>query len=119
MSNQTCDKWTCSNILDDVDYDLEEAKQFRALLDEKEGETQEGSTATINVGQVLSGKIVEITKDFAIIDVGLKSEGLVSIDEFIDPQEILLGNEIEVLLERAEGDDGQIVLSREKARKLR
>lgn len=119
MSNQTCDKWTCSNILDDVDYDLEEAKQFRALLDEKESESQEGSITTINVGQVLTGKIVEITKDFAIIDVGLKSEGLVSIDEFVDPQEIFLGNEIEVLLERAEGDDGQIVLSREKARKLR
>jgi len=119
MSNQTYDKWSCSNILDDVDFDREEAKQFKALLDEKETESQEGSTALLTVGQILKGNIVEITKDFAIIDVGLKSEGLVSLSEFIDPEEVFLGNEIEVLLERAEGDDGQIVLSREKARKLR
>lgn len=119
MSNQTYDKWTCSNILDDVDYNLEEAKQFKALLNEREGESQEGSTSQLSVGQVLTGSIVEITKDFAIIDVGLKSEGLVALSEFSDPSEVFLGNEIEVLLEKAEGSDGQIVLSRERARKLR
>ncbi|GAG29799.1 unnamed protein product, partial [marine sediment metagenome] len=64
MSNQTYDKWTCSNILDDVDYNLEEAKQFKALLNEREGESQEGSTSQLSVGQILTGSIVEITKDF-------------------------------------------------------
>lgn len=119
MSNQTYDKWTCANILDDVEFNLEEAKQFKDLLNEKEGETQEGSSALLTVGQILTGSIVEITKDFAIVDVGLKSEGLVSLSEFQDPQEVFLGNDIEVLLEKAEGSDGQIVLSRERARKLR
>jgi len=119
MSNQTYDKWTCANILDDVEFNQEEAKQFKDLLNEKEGVSQEGSSSLLTVGQILTGTIVEITKDFAIIDVGLKSEGLVSLSEFQDPQEVFLGNDIEVLLEKAEGSDGQIVLSRERARKLR
>ncbi len=68
---------------------------------------------------VLKGRIVEITKDFVVIDVGLKSEGLVPIGEFTDPSELLLGNEVEAFLDQTEGEDGQIVLSRDKARRLR
>ena len=73
----------------------------------------------MTAGQILPGRVVEITKDFVVIDVGLKSEGLVPINEFIDSDELTLGNEIEVLLDQMEGDDGQVVLSREKARRLR
>ena len=53
------------------------------------------------------------------MDVGLKSEGLVPINEFSDPSELYLDNEIEVYLDQTEGEDGQIVLSREKARRQR
>lgn len=73
----------------------------------------------MHVGQILKGKIVELTKDFVVIDVGLKSEGLVPVSEFLDPQEMFLGNDVEVYLDSAEGEDGQIVLSHEKARRLR
>nr|WP_231919497.1 30S ribosomal protein S1 [Simkania negevensis] len=62
---------------------------------------------------------VELTPDFVVVDVGLKSEGLIPINEFNNPNELTLGNEIEVFLDRTEGDDGQIVLSREKARRQR
>src|SRR5690606_24652521 len=79
----------------------------------------EGSLSLLNVGQILQGKIVEITKDYAVVDVGLKSEGLVSISEFADPQELILGGNTEVYLDAAEGSDGQIVLSKEKAHKFR
>lgn len=119
MSNQTTHNWTNNNILDDISYELEDAREFKALLNQKENVRTEGSTSLLKVGQILKGTIVEITKDFIIIDVGLKSEGLVSISEFMDPEEVFLGNEIEVFLDKTEGDDGQIVLSREKARKLR
>ncbi|MBS0648915.1 MAG: 30S ribosomal protein S1 [Verrucomicrobia bacterium] len=111
--------WSSSNIIDDVDYHEEDAQAFRKLLGAKEKGEGAGSLASLNSGYVLRGRIVEITKDFVVIDVGLKSEGLVPISEFIDPAEIYLGNEVEAFLDQTEGEDGQIVLSRDKARRLR
>lgn len=108
--------WNSSNIIDDVDYHEEDAAMFKKLLSGKHGE--EGSTSLAS-GYVLKGRIVEITKDFVVIDVGLKSEGLVPISEFTDPSEVILGNIVEAFLDQTEGEDGQIVLSRDKARRLR
>ncbi len=110
--------WNANNVLDDVDFQEHEARQFRDLL---YGTKTGGETplSQLNVGQILSGRIVEISKDFVVIDVGLKSEGLVDISEFTEPEELILGNDIEVYLDQTEGEDGQIVLSREKARKFR
>ncbi len=111
--------WNSSNIIDDVDYHEEDAQAFRKLLGAKEQGEGAGSLASLSSGYVLRGRIVEITKDFVVIDVGLKSEGLVPISEFTDPSEISLGNEVEAFLDQTEGEDGQIVLSRDKARRLR
>ncbi|MBI5273390.1 MAG: 30S ribosomal protein S1 [Chlamydiia bacterium] len=111
--------WNTSNVLDDVAFQENEARQFRDLLygsDKSGGET---ALSQLNAGQVLSGRIAEISKDYVVIDVGLKSEGLVPIAEFIEPEELVLGNHIEVYLDQTEGEDGQIVLSREKARRFR
>ena len=116
MTNQD---WSDSNILDDVDYKEEEAQKFANLLQKNEKKDEKGTLSSTNTGQILKGRIVEITKDFVIIDVGLKSEGLVSISEFTEPEELSLGAEVEVLLDQMEGSDGQIVLSKEKARRLR
>lgn len=111
--------WDDNKVIDDVDFNEDDAKQFRKLLSAKEQKASEGSTASMNTGQILNGRIVEITKDFVVVDVGLKSEGLVPMNEFETPEELSLGSEIEVLLDQAEGNDGQIVLSREKARRQR
>jgi small subunit ribosomal protein S1 len=111
--------WNSSNIIDDVDYHEEDAQAFRKLLGVKDNGEGGGSSASLSSGYVLRGKIVEITKDFVVIDVGLKSEGLVPISEFTDLSEIALGNEVEAFLDQTEGEDGQIVLSRDKARRLR
>ena len=111
--------WNCSNILDDVEFQEQDARQFRDLLYGKEKSGGECSLSLLNAGQILNGKIVEITKDFIVVDVGLKSEGLVPVAEFTEPGEIMLGADIEVYLDQTEGEDGQIVLSREKARKFR
>ena len=76
-------------------------------------------SALLTPGTILKGRIVEITKDHVVVDVGLKSEGLVPIEEFSDPSQLVLDGEVEVLLDQAEDDNGQIVLSREKAERLR
>ncbi|NGX28281.1 MAG: 30S ribosomal protein S1 [Candidatus Anoxychlamydiales bacterium] len=114
---QPTQDWGNHNILDDVDYKEEDAKQFKSLLGVKE-EKQE-AFSMMKAGQLLAGTIVEISKEFAVVDVGLKSEGLVPISEFADPEELELGKTVEVLLDKTEGPDGQIVLSLEKARKHR
>ncbi len=111
--------WSDNKFLDDVDYLQEEAAEFVSLLNEKEEKGAEGATSLMESGQILTGLIVEITPDFIVIDVGLKSEGLVPTGEFETVADLDLGMEVEVLLDRAEGEDGQIVLSREKARKQR
>src|SRR5579862_2034459 len=119
MSKRNQHDWNQSNIIDDVEFHEEDASQFKNLLNRKEETAGEGSVSQMSAGQILKGRIVEITKDYVVIDVGLKSEGLVPISEFTEPEELVLGGNTEVYLDAAEGDDGQIVLSKEKARKYR
>jgi small subunit ribosomal protein S1 len=119
MSKATKNDWNQSKIIDDVDFHEDDAKQFLNLLNRKEESAGEGSVSSMSTGQILKGRIVEITKDFVVVDVGLKSEGLVPIGEFPDPAELYLDNEVEVYLDQTEGEDGQIVLSRDKARRQR
>ncbi len=117
IKEQTFD-WDTKNILDDVDFKKEDAEEFQALLT-KRTEKDKEITSSMEPGQLLKGKIVEISKDFVVVDVGLKSEGLVPVSEITDSADLFLGNEIEVLLVKAEGRDGQVVLSIEKAKKFR
>jgi small subunit ribosomal protein S1 len=111
--------WNSSNVLDDVDFQEHEARQFRDLLYGKEKPGTEGSLSLLNVGQILEGRVASVSKDFVIVDVGLKSEGLIDKAEFAEGETVAPGDMIEVYLDQAEGEDGQIVLSREKARKFR
>lgn len=111
--------WNSSNIIDDVDYHEEDAAVFKKLLSGQTKADSDSPLASLSSGFVLKGRIVEITKDFVVIDVGLKSEGLVPIGEFTDPSELFLDNVVEAFLDQTEGEDGQIVLSRDKARRLR
>ncbi|MDH4224657.1 MAG: 30S ribosomal protein S1 [Deltaproteobacteria bacterium] len=71
---------------------------------------------------MVMGKVIDINKDFATVDIGYKSEGHIPISEFTpEGQEFTLqvGEEIEVFLEALEDADGMVVLSKEKAEKLR
>ncbi|MCB1115719.1 MAG: 30S ribosomal protein S1 [Chlamydiia bacterium] len=119
MSKELEYDWNESKIIDDVDFQDEDAKLFEKLLNNKENTGEDGTISSMEVGQILKGTIVELTPDFVVVDVGLKSEGLIPVAEFNDPNELQLGTEIEVYLDKAEGEDGQIVLSREKARRQR
>lgn len=108
-----------SKIIEDEEYSAKDIEEFQKLLTEREADSGPGSFNLLTPGQILTGTIVEITKDFVVVDVGLKSEGLIPIDEFGDVSEIELNVDVEVYLDEAEGEHGQIILSREKARKLR
>ncbi len=66
-------------------------------------------------GSIISGTILEIRGREVLVDIGYKSEGVIPVDEFDEPSEIKIGDEIEVLLEQLEDNDGMVVLSREKA----
>lgn len=118
MSNNQKYTWNDNNIVDDVTFQEKDAELFKSLLTGHEEKNPE-SQAFITPGTILKGRIVEITKDHVVVDVGLKSEGLVPIQEFSDPSDIVLDKEVEVLLDQAEDDNGQIVLSREKAERMR
>lgn len=76
-----------------------------------------GTLRDIKEGEIIKGKIVGITKNEILVDVGYKSEGVISIDEFNDPKSLVIGAEIEVLLESKENEEGMIVLSKRKAEK--
>lgn len=118
MSSQPQYTWSGSNIVDDVSFQEQDAQLFKSLLDKKEKVAVEEKSLPAP-GSILKGRIVEVTKDHVVIDVGLKSEGLVPISEFSDPADIVLDGQIEVLLDQPEDDHGQIVLSREKAERMR
>ena len=63
---------------------------------------------------IVHGTILEIKKQYVIVDIGAKSEGIIPISEFED-EEFAVGEEVEVLLEKLENDEGMVVLSKEKA----
>ncbi len=119
MSKQkTGFSWDDANIIDDIERSDEDVNIFTQLLSEQ-SKKEESEDSDLTSGSILTGTIVEISKDFVVIDVGLKSEGLVPISEFWSPEELALGSEVEVLLDEVEDEDGQIVLSREKAERQR
>ena len=88
----------------------EMTEDFEALLNEQLGDN--GIT-----GSVVKGTIIRVTPDFATVDVGLKSEGRIPLREFGQNAELKAGDVVEVYVDRYEDKDGNIVLSREKARR--
>ena len=80
--------------------------ELAELIDSKFRELREGS--------IVTGTIQEIRPQVVLVDIGYKSEGAISISELED-EEIEVGDQIEVLLERLENDEGIVVLSKEKA----
>lgn len=69
-------------------------------------------------GQIVKAKIIRKSDKEVLVDIGYKSEGLIPIREFLNPQEMNVGDEIEVLLESMEDDEGRVVLSKQKADRL-
>lgn len=94
-----------------TEFKMPEMKEnFEDLLNEQFGD--EGI-----LGKVVKGTIIKVTPDFVTVDVGLKSEGCIPLREFGTNPELKAGDVVEVLVDRYEDKDGNIVLSREKARR--
>jgi small subunit ribosomal protein S1 len=81
-------------------------QELSDLIDAKFREFREGT--------IVKGTIIEIRPQVVLVDIGYKSEGAIPSNEFED-EEIEAGDEVEVLLERLENDEGMVVLSKEKA----
>jgi small subunit ribosomal protein S1 len=75
--------------------------------------------ADFQADTILKGRVIDIINDEVIVDVGYKSEGVISKSEFENPEEIDIGDEVEVLLDGVEDETGQIQLSKRKADRLR
>ncbi|MBR2136379.1 MAG: 30S ribosomal protein S1 [Alphaproteobacteria bacterium] len=88
----------------------EMTENFADLLNEQFGENG-------ILGSVVKGTIVKVSDDYVTVDVGLKSEGNIPVREFGNNAELKVGDVVEVLVDRYEDKDGNIVLSREKARR--
>lgn len=72
----------------------------------------------IKEGQIIKGRIIEIRNKDVVVDIGYKSEGIISISEFSDRSKLKIGEEIEVFLDSKEDEHGCVVISKQKADKL-
>jgi len=95
----------------------EDPQEYARLLD-----LYDNSFRNIAEGEVVKGTVLKVTEAEVVVDVGYKSEGIIPVDEFLDESgEITVrpGDIVDVLLERTEDREGHIVLSREKAEKMK
>ncbi|MBW1772534.1 MAG: 30S ribosomal protein S1 [Deltaproteobacteria bacterium] len=109
-----------SSEIKDTDEDDEgfrgdqDSGNFMALYEE--------SLKSIQEGELVRGEIVQVDKEFVLVDIGYKSEGQIPIHEFVDPEgnnTAKVGDKVDVLLEKREDDEGIITLSKEKAAKIK
>ncbi|MEW6009149.1 MAG: 30S ribosomal protein S1 [Candidatus Omnitrophota bacterium] len=77
-----------------------------------------GTFKNFSEGQIVKGKIATIGPKFVLVDIGFKSEGLIAASEF-KSEEMVIGNEVDVLIEALEGEDGMVVLSKEKVSRIK
>ena len=91
-------------------------KEFQALLD------AEFKDKKVKEGEIIKAVVSEITPKFIVVDANLKMESMIPIDEFKNDDELSklkVGSTIEVFLERIENFKGEVVISRDKARKMK
>ena len=75
--------------------------------------------SNVQVGEVVEGTVIGLTKREVVVNIGYKSEGIIPISEFRYNPELAVGEKVEVYVESAEDKKGQLVLSHKKARQLR
>ncbi len=102
----------------DFDWDSDDkgfgnySKEERKKLEDQYAETFH----SINQGEIISGVVVSINNKDVVLNVGFKSDGLVSLSEFRDTPDLKIGDEVDVFVESQEDANGQLVLSRKRAK---
>ncbi|MGB5701538.1 MAG: S1 RNA-binding domain-containing protein, partial [Polyangiales bacterium] len=92
-------------------------ESFAALF-----EASATQTDKLSEGDIVSGTILKVSKDSVVVDIGYKSEGVISLHEFINAEGNISatpGETVDVLIESKENEDGLVTLSKEKADKLK
>ncbi|MDR1166571.1 MAG: 30S ribosomal protein S1 [Deltaproteobacteria bacterium] len=105
-----------SQEADDLEDD--ESSEGGMVRDEQLDRMYEESFRSLTEGEVLTGVVVQIGKEYIMVDVGSKSEGRINIREFINEEgvvEVRKGDEVEALLVKRGDDDGDMILSKERA----
>lgn len=100
---------------------LDDKTQDELLEETKDLEKERLYFDTVKIikqGGIVKGKIIHITEKEVIVDVGYKSEGIITVNEFPDKENLIMGKEVEVLVEKLEDEHGMVVLSRNKAEKI-
>ena len=95
---------------------------INAFSDDKQAalsKMYEESLKNIKEGSIVKGRILEIRSNEVVVDINYKSEGIVPAEEFSDLATLKPGDEVEVILEQVEDDDGHIILSKQKAEQQR
>ncbi len=106
--------------LDDANFGRQLETSFADLDASGVDALLEGSSKNFTNGAMLSGKVVNIRGDDVILEIGLKSEGVLSLSrEFDEPGEVEIGDEIVVLLEQVESESGLVQISKRKADRIR
>ena len=91
-------------------------KEFQNLLD------QDFKDRKLKENEIIKATVSEITKNFIVVDCKAKMEGMIPIEEFKNDDELSklkVGSQIDVYLERIESFKGEIIISRDKARKMK
>jgi small subunit ribosomal protein S1 len=104
-------------------YTLDELQEASEDYDDSEYndlmKMYEGTLNFITEKEIVTGRVIGLDEKYVIVDIGFKSEGIVPLNEFRDADNVKIGDEVEVFLDRVEDREGQLVLSRRKADTLR
>ncbi len=107
----------------DADFDWDSLEEKAGVVSEKErGELEDLYNNTLNTvseKEVLQGKVISLNKREVVVDIGYKSDGIVSLNEFRYNPELKVGDEVDVYIESLEDKKGQMILSHKKARATR
>ncbi|MBS1628038.1 MAG: 30S ribosomal protein S1 [Bacteroidetes bacterium] len=106
---------------DDFDWSVDKRNVSHYGADEKAkyDKVYDNTFVTIEDGEIMQGSIVALTKTDAVINIGFKSDGLISLNEFRDTPGIKVGDEVEVMVVEKEDRNGNLFLSRKSARIFR
>lgn len=94
-------------LYDEDDYSPDELESMMAMYN--------GTMASIEEGEIVKSRVLDIRDNMVVLDIGFKSEGTIPLEEFKDMPELKPGDEVEVLLEHLEDMEGSVVLSKKKA----
>ncbi|MBV6520803.1 MAG: 30S ribosomal protein S1 [Gemmatimonadaceae bacterium] len=95
--------------------ELYDEDEYTSAEYEQMMEMYNGTLASIDEGEIVKSRVLEIRENMVVLDIGFKSEGTIPLEEFKDMPDLKVGDEVDVLLEHLEDQEGSVVLSKKKA----